>query len=100
VIVNGPSSHGCIGLGNGLTPSLTLACGPAGGATTTDNITYRNLMQVTRVARSSAGTRPGAGRPVGAHLSVRRSGADGAPRPEDPSTLVPRPARSAGAARV
>jgi acetaldehyde dehydrogenase/alcohol dehydrogenase len=52
VIVNGPSSHGCIGMGNGLTPSLTLACGPSGGATTTDNITYRNLMQVTRVARS------------------------------------------------
>ena len=50
VILNGPASQGCIGLGNGLTPSLTLGCGPAGGAVTTDNITYRHLMQVTRVA--------------------------------------------------
>jgi acyl-CoA reductase-like NAD-dependent aldehyde dehydrogenase len=52
VIVNGPASQGCIGLGNGLAPSLTLGCGPAGGATTTDNITYRHLLQVTRVAYS------------------------------------------------
>jgi acyl-CoA reductase-like NAD-dependent aldehyde dehydrogenase len=50
VILNGPASQGCIGLGNGLAPSLTLGCGPAGGAVTTDNITYRHLRQVTRIA--------------------------------------------------
>ncbi|WP_284491956.1 aldehyde dehydrogenase family protein [Blastococcus capsensis] len=50
VILNGPASQGCIGLGNGLTPSLALGCGVAGGAVTTDNLTYRHLFQVTRIA--------------------------------------------------
>ncbi len=51
VLVNAPASQGCIGLGTGLVPSLTLACGTAGGTTTTDNITYRHLQNITRVAR-------------------------------------------------
>lgn len=55
VIVNGPSSRGCIGVGNELVPSLTLTCGPVGGATATDNVTYRHLMQVARLARPSGG---------------------------------------------
>lgn len=53
VIVNGPASQGCIGMGNGLVPSLTLACGPVGGAVTTDNITYRHLQSITRIAAPS-----------------------------------------------
>jgi acyl-CoA reductase-like NAD-dependent aldehyde dehydrogenase len=52
ILVNGPASQGCIGSGNGLTPSLTLACGPEGGSTTTDNISYQHLLQITRVAVS------------------------------------------------
>jgi hypothetical protein len=40
-------------VGNELVPSLTLTCGPAGGATATDNVTYRHLMQVARLARPS-----------------------------------------------
>ena len=30
ILVNGPGAQGCIGLGNGLTPSLTLGCGTYG----------------------------------------------------------------------
>ncbi len=51
VLVNGPASHGCIGVGNGLTPSLTLGCGTFGGNSTTDNVTYTNLLNVKRLAR-------------------------------------------------
>ena len=52
VIVNGPGAQGCIGLGNGLTPSLTLGCGTYGRNSTTDNVTYTNLVNVKRVAHS------------------------------------------------
>ncbi|MGO8960964.1 MAG: aldehyde dehydrogenase family protein [Streptosporangiaceae bacterium] len=55
VLVNGPGSQGCIGLGNGLTPSLTLGCGTYGGNSTTDNVTYTNLVNIKRVARPLAG---------------------------------------------
>ena len=51
ILVNGPGSQGCIGLGNGLTPSLTLGCGTYGGTSTTDNVTYTNLLNIKRVAR-------------------------------------------------
>jgi acyl-CoA reductase-like NAD-dependent aldehyde dehydrogenase len=51
ILVNGPATHGCIGVGNGLTPSLTLGCGTFGGNSTTDNVTYTNLMNVKRLAR-------------------------------------------------
>lgn len=51
VLVNGPATHGCIGVGNGLTPSLTLGCGTFGGNSTTDNVTYTNLLNVKRLAR-------------------------------------------------
>ena len=58
VLVNGPGAHGCIGLGNGLTPSLTLGCGTYGRTSTTDNVTYTNLVNIKRVAHPLAG--PGA----------------------------------------
>jgi CRP-like cAMP-binding protein len=51
ILVNGPASHGCIGVGNGLTPSLTLGCGTFGGNSTTDNVTYTNLLNIKRLAR-------------------------------------------------
>lgn len=51
VVVNGPAAQGCIGLGSGLTPSLTLGCDAAGGTSTSDNVTYRHLLDITRVAQ-------------------------------------------------
>jgi acetaldehyde dehydrogenase / alcohol dehydrogenase len=54
ILVNGPGSQGCIGLGNGLTPSLTLGCGTYGRTSTTDNVTYTNLLNIKRVARPLA----------------------------------------------
>ncbi|HEX2374083.1 MAG TPA: aldehyde dehydrogenase family protein [Actinomycetota bacterium] len=51
VLVNGPATHGCIGVDNGLTPSLTLGCGTFGGNSTTDNVTYTNLLNIKRLAR-------------------------------------------------
>ena len=56
VLVNSPAAQGCIGLGNGLTPSLTLGCGTYGRTSTTDNVTYTNLINVKRMARPLADT--------------------------------------------
>ena len=53
ILVNGPATHGCIGIGNGLVPSLTLGCGTFGGNSTTDNVTYTNLLNIKRLARPS-----------------------------------------------
>jgi acetaldehyde dehydrogenase / alcohol dehydrogenase len=55
VLVNGPGAQGCIGLGNGLTPSLTLGCGTYGRTSTTDNVTYTNLVNIKRMALPLAG---------------------------------------------
>jgi acyl-CoA reductase-like NAD-dependent aldehyde dehydrogenase len=51
ILVNAPAAHGCIGSGNGLVPSLTLGCGTFGGTSTTDNVTYTNLLNIKRLAR-------------------------------------------------
>jgi acyl-CoA reductase-like NAD-dependent aldehyde dehydrogenase len=51
ILVNSPATHGCIGIGNGLVPSLTLGCGTFGGNSTTDNVTYTNLLNIKRLAR-------------------------------------------------
>lgn len=50
IIANGPSAQGCIGLGNGLTPSMTLGCGTNGGTSTSDNITATHLLNLRRLA--------------------------------------------------
>ncbi len=50
ILANAPAAQGCIGLGNGLTPSLTLGCGTFGGNSTTDNVSYTNLVNVKRMA--------------------------------------------------
>lgn len=52
ILVNTGGSFGCIGFGNGLLPSLTLGCGTLGGTSTTDNVTYTNLMNIKRVAHA------------------------------------------------
>lgn len=51
VLVNVDGSGGCIGLGTGLTPSLTLGCGSFGGNSTSDNVTYSHLLNIKRLAR-------------------------------------------------
>jgi acyl-CoA reductase-like NAD-dependent aldehyde dehydrogenase len=51
VLVNVPSALGCCGAATGLEPSLTLGCGTFGGNSTTDNVTYLNLINVKRLAR-------------------------------------------------
>ena len=50
ILVNVPAAQGCIGLGTGLTPSFTLGCGTFGGNSTTDNIGYKHMINVKRLA--------------------------------------------------
>lgn len=52
ILVNSVAAYGCIGRGNGLSPSLTLGCGTYGRTSTTDNITYTNLLNIKRLAGS------------------------------------------------
>jgi len=50
VLVNAPGAQGCCGMSTGLDKSLSLGCGTFGGNSTTDNITWRHLLNVKRVA--------------------------------------------------
>ena len=50
-LINSSGASGCIGMGNGLSPSLTLGCGTYGNTSTTDNITYTHLLNVKRLVR-------------------------------------------------
>jgi acyl-CoA reductase-like NAD-dependent aldehyde dehydrogenase len=52
ILVNMPGTEGCIGLGNGLTPSLTLGCGTYGRNSVTDNVTYTHLLNIKRMSLS------------------------------------------------
>jgi acyl-CoA reductase-like NAD-dependent aldehyde dehydrogenase len=52
VMWNQPSVHGTIGaLYNTLVPSLTLGCGARGGNITSENVGYKNLLNIKRLAR-------------------------------------------------
>ena len=51
ILVNVPAALGCSGVLTGLVPSMTLGCGTFGGNSTTDNVGYRNVMNVKRIAR-------------------------------------------------
>jgi acetaldehyde dehydrogenase/alcohol dehydrogenase len=51
ILVNSPGVQGVFGLTSGLIPSLTLGCGTFGGNSTTDNVTYHNLLNIKRMAR-------------------------------------------------
>ena len=51
ILVNSPGSHGVVGYTTGLLPSFTLGCGTFGGNSTTDNVGFRNLTNVKRLAR-------------------------------------------------
>jgi acyl-CoA reductase-like NAD-dependent aldehyde dehydrogenase len=49
ILVNAPGVQGSIGIVTNLAPSLTLGCGTFGGNSTTDNITYRHLLNIKRL---------------------------------------------------
>lgn len=51
ILVNSPGSHGVVGYTTGLLPSFTLGCGTFGGNSTTDNVSFRNLTNIKRLAR-------------------------------------------------
>ena len=51
ILVGVPASQGCGGAMTGLVPSMTLGCGTFGGTATTDNVGFRNLLNVKRLAR-------------------------------------------------
>jgi acyl-CoA reductase-like NAD-dependent aldehyde dehydrogenase len=50
ILVNTPGAQGCIGIGTGLLPSFTLGCGTLGKTSTTDNVTFSNLLNIKRMA--------------------------------------------------
>jgi acetaldehyde dehydrogenase / alcohol dehydrogenase len=52
ILVNIPSTHGCVGIGSGLMPSFTLGCGTFGGTSTTDNVTYTHLLNIKRLSQN------------------------------------------------
>lgn len=54
VLVNSPGTQGCIGACNGLQLSWTLGCGTMGGGSTSDNVTFKHLQNVKRVAYADA----------------------------------------------
>jgi acetaldehyde dehydrogenase/alcohol dehydrogenase len=50
ILVNVPATLGFCGVVTGLQPSFTLGCGTFGGNSTTDNVGYKNLLNLKRVA--------------------------------------------------
>jgi acetaldehyde dehydrogenase/alcohol dehydrogenase len=52
ILVNAPTAVGALGgVYNSMTPTFSLGCGTWGGSNTTDNINYRNLLNVKTVSR-------------------------------------------------
>lgn len=52
ILVNAPTAVGALGgVYNSMTPTFSLGCGTWGGSTTTDNVNYRNLLNVKAVSR-------------------------------------------------
>jgi acetaldehyde dehydrogenase/alcohol dehydrogenase len=55
VLVNAPTAVGALGgVYNQMTPTFSLGCGTWGGSTTTDNVNYRNLLNVKAVSHRQA----------------------------------------------
>lgn len=52
ILVNTPGTLGCIGANNGLELSWTLGCGTQGGGATSDNVGYKHLLNIKRIAYS------------------------------------------------
>jgi acyl-CoA reductase-like NAD-dependent aldehyde dehydrogenase len=49
-LLNSPATQGIGGVTTGLIPSMMLGCGTFGGNSTTDNVTYTNLLNIKRLA--------------------------------------------------
>ena len=55
ILVNAPTAVGALGgIYNSMTPTFSLGCGTWGGSNTTDNVNYRNLLNVKVVSRRQA----------------------------------------------
>jgi acyl-CoA reductase-like NAD-dependent aldehyde dehydrogenase len=54
ILVNVPAVQGISGIATGLVPSYTLGSGTFGGNSTTDNVSYRNLQNLKRLAHAVA----------------------------------------------
>jgi acyl-CoA reductase-like NAD-dependent aldehyde dehydrogenase len=68
IIVNGPAVQGVSGVTSGLVPSYVLGCGTWGGNSTTDNVSYRNLQNIKRLAHFLPPAAPeGIGPPLRTH---------------------------------
>ena len=50
VLVNSPGTQGLMGLTTGLIPSMTLGCGTWGGTSTTNSVSFRDLLNIKRIA--------------------------------------------------
>ncbi|CAN5135996.1 hypothetical protein BH23VER1_BH23VER1_36310 [soil metagenome] len=50
ILVNSPATQGVIGQTTGLEPSLVLGCGYYGGNSTGDNVGFRHLRNLKRLA--------------------------------------------------
>jgi acetaldehyde dehydrogenase / alcohol dehydrogenase len=52
ILVNAPTAVGALGgIYNRMTPTFSLGCGTWGGSMTTDNVNYRNLLNIKAVSR-------------------------------------------------
>jgi acetaldehyde dehydrogenase/alcohol dehydrogenase len=52
ILVNAPTAVGALGgVYNSMTPTFSLGCGSWGGSSTTDNVNYRNLLNIKTVSR-------------------------------------------------
>ena len=55
ILVNAPTAVGALGgVYNSMTPTFSLGCGTWGGSHTTDNINYRNLLNIKAVSHRQA----------------------------------------------
>ena len=55
ILVNAPTAVGALGgIYNAMTPTFSLGCGTWGGSHTTDNINYRNLLNIKAVSHRQA----------------------------------------------
>ena len=55
ILVNAPTAVGALGgVYNSLTPTFSLGCGTWGGSSTTDNVNYRNLLNIKTVSHRQA----------------------------------------------
>ena len=99
ILVNAPTAVGALGgIYNSMTPTFSLGCGTWGGSNTTDNVNYRNLLNIKAVSRRQ--TPPQWFRvPVGHLLQPRaRSRTSGCSTPRRPMIVTDGPTEARGVA--